>query len=81
MKKKYICSNCGFKGNLKRYIKGSLITEIFLWVLFFPAGIIYSIWRSSTKHLGCPKCRKDSMIPCNTPVGQKLAEDDDQPKQ
>ncbi len=54
MKTIYVCTNCGFKGDIKKIMKGGLGTEIVLWLVFFPAGILYSIWRSSTKYWGCP---------------------------
>lgn len=29
----------------RRKLKGHFAIELALWLLFFPAGIVYSIWR------------------------------------
>lgn len=71
-----ICRDCGFKGEPKKNTPGSIWLEIILWIVFFPIGIIYSIWRlCSKKEFVCPKCKHpNTMIPLSTPVGQALAE-------
>lgn len=60
-----ICTECHFQGKPK--MKGSLIVAIFLFILFFPAGIIYAIVMSSGSTNVCPKCKSDKMIPEDTP--------------
>ena len=60
------CPNCKYSGQPEKYISGSAIIETILWIIglvalfFFPIFIIvsigYSIWRSSSKYSGCPKC-------------------------
>lgn len=67
-----ICTTCGYVGHSERTIKGSLGVEIFLWLIFLLPGIIYSIYRSSTKMDACPKCKNPTMIPITSPVGAKL---------
>ena len=57
-----ICTNCGYKGKPKLYTKGSIIIEIFLWLLFLLPGLIYSIWRHASRFKGCPKCGRENMI-------------------
>jgi hypothetical protein len=54
--------------------KGSLIIEIFLWLLIIIPGLIYSLWRMSSKYNACPKCKNDSMIPTDTPIGKQMLE-------
>ena len=54
----FICTNCGFKGSAKKIMKGGLGTEIIFYLLGIIPGLIYSVWRSSTKYYGCPKCQK-----------------------
>ncbi len=71
MKGHMICSQCGHEGRQKQYIKGSLITEIILWLLFLLPGLIYSIWRHASKVKACPKCR-GAMIDTSSPVGQQM---------
>ncbi|MDX9916365.1 MAG: hypothetical protein RBS49_10830 [Sphaerochaeta sp.] len=67
-----ICANCGFLGDPKTVVKGGCLTELVLWCLFIIPGLIYSIWRLSSKHKACPKCGAQNMIPVDTPVGEKL---------
>jgi ssDNA-binding Zn-finger/Zn-ribbon topoisomerase 1 len=57
MAKKLIkCPNCGYEGEAKTYTKGSLAVEIVLWLFFLLPGLIYSVWRLSSRYEGCPKC-------------------------
>ena len=42
--------------------------------LFF-ASLVYSLWRLTTIYGACPKCENASMIPIDTPRGQKLLEE------
>ncbi len=75
MAKQFVCTQCGHKGNYKRVTKGSIIIEIFLWLLFLLPGLFYSIWRLSSKQDVCPKCRNaNCMIPVDSPMAKKLLE-------
>jgi hypothetical protein len=75
MAKQLICTNCGYIGYPKRITKGSFWIEVVLWLFFLVPGLIYSIWRLTTKYDACPKCKNASMIPIDTPRGQKLLEE------
>lgn len=72
MAKQYVCSTCGYVGNPKRITKGSIFIEIILWLFLIIPGLIYSIWRLTTKYNACPKCKNATMIPTDTPKGQEL---------
>lgn len=61
------CLNCGQRGYPKTFTKGSFIMELFLWLLFIIPGVIYSIWRLTTRHSGCPACQAPNMIPLDSP--------------
>ena len=67
-----ICTICGYTGSPKKKNKGSGWIEIILWFFFLIPGIIYSIWRRSDKPNICLKCGNKSMIPTDSPQGQKL---------
>ena len=71
-KENYVCNSCGFVGLPEIKHKGSIWIEIILWLFFLIPGIIYSIWRAGSKFLRCPKCNGTTIIPANTPIGQKL---------
>lgn len=72
--KKVICENCGSMGYPKLKVKGSLLTEIILWMLFLIPGIIYSIWRHSTAQNICKTCKSISIIPLDSPKGKRMME-------
>jgi DNA-directed RNA polymerase subunit RPC12/RpoP len=56
------CTNCGYEGKAKKFVKGSLAVEIVLWLLIIVPGLIYSVWRLSTKYWGCPKCEWRNVV-------------------
>jgi len=68
----YICTTCGHIGLPDRITKGSFLIELALWLFFIVPGLIYSMWRLTTKHYACPKCGNASMIPSDTPRGVEL---------
>ena len=71
-KKEMICSTCGHVGKPKRITKGNFLIEVILWLAFIVPGVIYSIWRMTTKYDACPSCKGAAMIPVDSPVGKKL---------
>ena len=71
--KEWICSTCKSQGSPVKVTKGSFIIELALWFLFILPGVLYSLWRLSSKYDACPQCRGATMIPLNTPKGQELA--------
>lgn len=66
------CKTCGYSGSVKSKTKGSLIIEIILWICFIIPGLIYSVWRMTTKGLVCPSCGGTELIPVNSPIAQQL---------
>jgi len=72
MSDKYICTSCGRTGKPKKVNKGSLLIEIILWWFILIPGIIYGIWRRTNRQQVCPYCNIPTMIPVNSPVGQKM---------
>lgn len=61
------CQNCGAVGVPKSRVKGSFLVEIVLWLCFLIPGLIYSIWRLTTKEKVCPTCGAPNMIPTDSP--------------
>ena len=72
MKGQWICTTCGYIGRPKKVTRGSFWMEVVLWMLLIVPGIIYSVWRLTSKQKVCPKCGKPTMIPLDTPMGQEL---------
>lgn len=71
----YICKNCGSKVRPQKITKGHIIIEIVLWIAFFPAGIVYSLWRHFTRITGCPRCQSKELVPLRTPAGRTIAKE------
>lgn len=70
-----ICSNCGYAGSAKKVTKGNILIELFLWLCFLLPGLIYSIWRLSSRHEACPKCGAQNLVPLESPRGKKLQQE------
>lgn len=66
-----ICTECFDVGFGTNHTKGSIAIEIVLWLMLIVPGLIYSIWRLSTRKLVCQKCG-GALIPTETPRGKQL---------
>lgn len=62
-----ICTVCHFRGKPKTKTPGSFVIELGLWILFFPIGLIYSIWRLASRKSGCAMCGSSDIIPLTSP--------------
>lgn len=70
----YVCTQCGYAGASKTATKGSFLIEVVLWLCFLVPGIIYSLWRLTSRHTACPKCGGNTLIPADSPKGKILLE-------
>jgi hypothetical protein len=69
-----ICTTCGAQTDMPQSkARGSFIIEIILWIPVIP-GLLYSLWRQSTRRKVCPSCGNATLIVANTPDGRKRAE-------
>lgn len=76
---RYICPNCGSIGNPRTYTKGAFLVEVTLWLLCLLPGLIYSMWRLTSRYRGCPSCGAANMVPVDSPHGRKLLANRQQP--
>jgi hypothetical protein len=67
-----LCLQCGSVGATKRFMKGSIVTELFLWLFFLLPGLIYSIWRHASVAQVCAKCGSSNVIPLDSPIAKNL---------
>ncbi len=51
---------------------GSIAIEIVLWLAFLIPGLIYSIWRLTTRRDACAACGSAELVPENSPRGREL---------
>ena len=70
--KSMVCNSCETKGETTTVTKGSIFIEIVLWCCFLVPGIIYSIWRSTSKQKVCSACGATTLVPLNSPAGKRI---------
>ncbi len=73
--KEFICANCGSRGKTKRAVKGSFWIELVLWLCFIVPGLIYSVWRETSRHTACRECGSADLLPVDSPRGKKLVKE------
>lgn len=62
------CTSCGHEGPTDQKTKGSIWIEIILWLCFLVPGVIYSIWRHTTRTMVCKSCGASTLVPPSSPV-------------
>lgn len=67
------CKECGSIGEPRVVTKGSIWIEVVLWLCFIVPGLVYSIWRHSSRYEACRTCGSRSIVPLNTPIGREIA--------
>ena len=67
-----VCTTCGHCGPTVQRTKGSFAIELILWLCFLIPGLIYSVWRLSTRGAACAKCGSSTLVPADSPVGQRM---------
>jgi hypothetical protein len=72
MSKQKLCTTCGHTGPSETITEGHFAIEVILWLMFIVPGIIYTLWRLTTRHEGCPKCHAKTIIPIDSPIAQKF---------
>jgi hypothetical protein len=72
--KSFICPRCGDTGKPKKVTKGSTLIELLLLCCFLLPGVIYGVWRVSSRSEVCGTCGSDVMVPLDSPMGQSLHE-------
>lgn len=66
-----VCAQCGSTGS-ESHTKGSFLIEVVLWLFMCIPGLIYSIWRLTSRGQVCRACKSDRLVPANSPTGQSL---------
>jgi hypothetical protein len=67
-----VCTTCGHHGKPAKRTPGSFLIEVVLWLCFLVPGLIYSLWRLSARHEVCAGCGARTLVPANSPVGQRV---------
>lgn len=69
-----VCAQCGSQGPAERHTRGSTLMELVLWCLFIVPGLIYSVWRLSSRTWRCQVCGGTQLIPPNSPMARSIAQ-------
>lgn len=69
---RWFCVQCEHFGTPKNYTNGAFAIEAILWLMFLVPGLIYTIWRLTTRYSGCPRCGAPHMIPAEAPRAQAV---------
>lgn len=69
------CTSCGHVGPTKTHTRGQFWVEVFLWLLLLIPGIIYTVWRLSSRTPACAVCGSTQLVPEDSPVGRRIAKD------
>jgi hypothetical protein len=67
-----VCGNCGHHAPALVVKRGSVWISVIGWLVFLPAGLLYSLWRLSTRHLVCESCGSTALMPADSPVGRRI---------
>lgn len=67
-----ICATCETVDKPKLITRGSILIELVLWCAFLLPGLIYSIWRHTTRYRGCRACGSSALVPLDSPVGRRM---------
>lgn len=64
------CTTCGTVAKPKSVTRGSVWLELVLWLMFIIPGLLYSIWRLTTRHHACRACGAQTLVPVDSPVAK-----------
>ena len=67
-----VCTVCEHVGPSRMQTRGSMGVEVCLWLCFLLPGIVYSLWRRSTRAPVCRVCGSSALVPSNSWVGQRI---------
>lgn len=67
-----LCASCGSQDTPKRVTRGSFLIEVFLWLCLLVPGIVYSLWRLTSKRSVCRACGQENLIPLTSPMAQSI---------
>ena len=57
------CQECNCFTYGKTHTKGHLLIEIVLYLFLFFPGLIYTIWRHTTRQKVCTQCKAPGLLP------------------
>jgi hypothetical protein len=67
------CTRCYQVGFPRKETKGSFLVEVALWIFLIVPGLLYSLWRLSTRHPVCRACGSPELVPPTSDRARMLA--------
>ena len=67
-----VCLRCGHAGPARRHTRGSTAIELVAWLFFLLPGLVYSLWRLSTRGDVCAQCGSAELVPPESPAGRRM---------
>jgi len=61
------CVTCGTVGKPKTHTRGAFLIEILLWFCFLLPGMLYTLWRLTTRAQVCRACGATTLLPLDSP--------------
>lgn len=62
------CMTCGHDGQAVSRVRGHLWLEVLLWLALLVPGLVYSLWRQTTRARGCALCGSAQIVPADAPA-------------
>lgn len=70
-RKVVFCGDCGTEAPARSRTRGSFAIELLLWLFLLP-GLLYSLWRLTTRRDVCSACGSERILPPGSPMAQKM---------
>lgn len=64
------CTQCHTQGTPATKTKGSVLIEIVLWLFICLPGLVYSLWRMTSRERVCKSCGSAMLVPLNSPAAR-----------
>jgi hypothetical protein len=68
-----VCTRCRNVVTPVMKTPGTFGVELALWLLICIPGIVYSVWRATSKHEACPICGARELVPADSPGAAAIA--------
>jgi hypothetical protein len=66
------CTVCGTEGQPRSHTRGSIGIELLLWLCLLLPGLLYSLWRLTTRRDVCGACGSERLVPADSPVAKQM---------
>jgi hypothetical protein len=70
----WYCPQCGHLGPAGKQTQGSILIELVLWLCFILPGLIYSLWRLTSRPRACSSCGTCGIIPVTSPKARSVCD-------